>query len=67
MEISYLHFINVKDNICTYDDEELSEDQSNPSIISRVKRTRQAAISKAITEELTNDEIEEEKRYAMFI
>ena len=48
-----------------------NEDQlkmpSCQSTISRVKKAKHAAISKAIQEGLTKDEIEEEKRFSLAI
>ena len=47
--------------------ESLTETPSTQSAISRVKQAKHAAISKAITEGLTKEEIEEEKRFVLLI
>ena len=39
------------------------EDESEFSLISKVKQAKHAAIAKAIKDDLTKEEIEEEKRY----
>jgi len=44
------------------ENENQNKDHSSQSTISRVKQAKHAAISKAITEKLTKEEIEEEKR-----
>ena len=44
------------------ENENQTKDPSSQSTISRVKQAKHAAISKAITEKLTKEEIEEEKR-----
>ena len=44
------------------ENENKNKDPSSQSTISRVKQAKHAAISKAITEKLTKEEIEEEKR-----
>ena len=48
------------------ENENQTKDPSSQSTISRVKQAKHAAISKAITEKLTKEEIEEEKRFVYF-
>ena len=57
----------MKDHSDTGGPEQLSGNPSNSSLVSRVKKARQAAISKSITEDLTAEEIEEERRCGIFI
>ena len=43
--------------------DKISKETSNDGIISKMKQAKHAAISKKIKEELTAQELEEEKRY----
>ena len=57
----------MKDNSDTGGHEQLSGNPSDSSLVSRVKKARQAAISKSITQDLTAEEIEEERRCGIYI
>ena len=58
-------YINVQGNISQGSNEDPLKMASSQSTISRVKQAKHAAISKAIKEGLTKEEIEEETRYIL--
>jgi len=47
--------------------DKISKATSNDGVISKMKQAKHAAISKKIKEELTTQELEEEKRYFIII